>query len=584
MYRPVSIFGLAVIVLAVATGCATPPPQSGLVTGSSVIIGESGLLSNLNPGVYGTPGQERAAQDLAELTRPQFYIHDEKGQLAANPNFGSVTRAADGTVTYKLSGKAKWSDGVPVDAADLAVSWLAATDGQAPGYSSYLKRTSLALSDKIQLLPDGVKLHFKQPVPNWQTALPVTVPAHVLGKLAFPSASLTDAAAEKLVTDELTAKDNGVNSGLLAAAFTSAFATTTNGTATTSADENLLLSSGPYNIASATADKVVLVANPNFAAGPKARVEKVILDCFSTPDELAAAVAAKSVDLAAPSPTTASDLSNLASAAKKAGFNTAAGSAGRNEVILFNHASGSAFGSDTWGSNTQQLRAAEQGAFQFMPRAGIWTVLAGTPGLVKSNSLVLATTDPNYGKTIGENGTAAYPFQDAESSVELWQAARFPHTIALRVLFDANSPRGQLEYTQLSRLGKLGGFNVQNISTDNPDAVLASLQWDVYITEQGQLSTDANALSTAIGAMTNFHNTDVDKLVSGSVAGKPLSQDGSAATKLDELLVKNFYGLPLFQLDGLVVWSNNLKNYKPNRGNTAMAWGYSNWSVLAKGK
>ena len=584
MFKPFGLFGIAVLVAAVATGCAAPTPQQGLVTGSALTIGEAGLLTNLNPGVYSTPAGEQAAADLAQLTRPQFYLHDAAGNLNPNPDFGTVTRASDGTVTYKLSGKAKWSDGEAVNAADLAVSWLAATDAQLPGYSSYLRRTSLALSDKLEILPDGVRVHFTCPVPDWQTALPVTVPAHLLGKLALPSANLSNSAAEKLITDEIGNNDTGVNSGLLASAFTSAFATTTNGTASVSADTQLLISAGAYSIEGATANKVVLVANKDFTAGPKATVARVVLVNFSTGDELAAAIQSKSVDLAAPEATTAYDLAKLANLAKGAGYSTQAGKSGRNEVILLNHSSGSAFDPATYGKNADQLKAALEGAFKFMPRSGVWNVLAGTAGLTKSNSLLFGTSNQSYSNSVAHNGTDAYLFQDAEKSVELWQAAKFQHTIPLRVLFDSNSPRGQLEFTQLSRLGKLGGFNVQNVSTDNPDSVLSTGQWDVYITNLGQLSTDNSALSTTVGALTGFQNTDVDKVVSAVAAGKTLTQNAASASLLDKLLTANYFGLPLFDLDRMVVWDAILQNFKPNPGNSSVTWGYSNWVVSPKGK
>jgi len=122
------------------------------------------------------------------------------------------------------------------------------------------------------------------------------------------------------------------------------------------------------------------------------------------------------------------------------------------------------------------------------------------------------------------------------------------------------------------------------VSSDNPDAVLATHQWDVYITELGQLSTDDQALATAAGALTSFKNADVDKLIAKVAAGSALKQDAASALNLDQLLIKNHFGLPLFQLDGLVVWSESLTNYRPNPGNTSVAWGYSNWVVLAKGK
>ena len=584
MKKPFGLFGIAVLVMAVASGCATPPTQQGLVAGTNLVIGESGELTNLNPAVTASPEAESAELDLAALTRPQFFLHDATGKLAANPEFGTVTRASDGTVTYKLSGKAKWSDGVPVDAADLVVSWLAATDSQVPGYSSYLKRTSLSLADKLTLLPDGVRLHFSRPVPDWQTALPVTVPAHLLGKLAFPNANLSDGAAEKAITDEITSGGTGANSGIIAGAFATGFAVTTNGTAGTSADKRLLVSAGAYAIESATASKLVLVANKDFNAGAKATVAKVIIDCFASPDELLAAIQKNQVDLAAPEASTSVELAKVESESKSAGYTVVAGNSGRFELAMLNYGPGSAFNPDTWGNNPAQVTAARDGIFKFFPRSGIWSVLAGTSGLSKSNSLVFSPTDSSYADSVSKNGTDKYAFQDAEASVEEWQAAKFKSTIKVRVLFDSNSPRGQLEFTQISRLGKLGGFNVENVSTDNPDAVLTSGQWDIYITELGNLASDNSALATAVGAGTNFQNDAVDALVAKVAAGIDLTSNHADAKNLDQLLVKNYYGLPLFQLDGLVVSSSKLRNYVGRPSNESLAWGYSNWSVSTSGK
>ncbi|MDE2409050.1 MAG: hypothetical protein KGL72_01950, partial [Actinomycetales bacterium] len=149
--------------------------------------------------------------------------------------------------------------------------------------------------------------------------------------------------------------------------------------------------------------------------------------------------------------------------------------------------------------------------------------------------------------------------------------------------FDANSSRGQLEFTEFSKLGKLGGFDVQNVSSDNPASVLASGQWDLYITSLPRLNSDLSALSTAVGALTGFHSDAATQLVSKVAAGGELSGSTADELSLDRALVAGYYGLPLFQLDGLVVWSDKLKGYSAKPSNASVVWGYSNWAVSGQG-
>ena len=582
MKRTLGLAALAAMLVASISGCVSIGGQAQLTSGSSLTIGEAGSFTSINPGVYASPATQQALADLAVLTRPAFYTRDASGNLLENTDFGAVTRASDNSVTYTLTGKAKWSDGVPVDAADLVVSWLAATDRQQPGFSSHLGQTSLALADKLTLLPNGVKIHYSAPVPDWKTALPVTVPAHLLGKLAQPNANLTDAAAEKFITDRIGGDGTSAQFIALAGAFSTAFNPVVDGS-NAKLNSSLLVTAGAYQIVSATAASVVLKANPSFAAGPSATVDRVTINGYASQGDLVQALAAKRVDLASPQASTMYSLNQVEQQAKTGGMHTQLGDSGQNEVALLNYGSGSAFNADTWKSDAKQILAARLGIFKFMPRAGIWTVLAGTPGIGKTNSLVFSNSDGNYQAATNQNGTSAFTFQNAESSAEGWQAAGFGRTIPLRVLFDANSARGQLEFTEFSKLGKLGGFDVQNVSSDNPASVLASGQWDLYITNLPRLNTDLAALSTTVGALTGFHSDAVTSLVAkASAGGVALSSTGDELA-LDRALVSGYYGLPLFQLDSLVVWSDKLKGYQAKPGNASVVWGYSNWSVSAQG-
>ena len=589
MKKSLGFLSVVAVLAASLAGCADTSGQQALVPGSSLTIGESGQCASANPAVLASPGTTRALDDLATLTLPGFYSRDASGALVANTEFGSVKQITSQDYSYTLTGKAKWSDGVAVSPADLAVSWLAATDTTPPaadgtlqGFGSSLKLGSLALANKISLTKDSVRLHFSQPIADWQTTLGLSVPAHVLAKLALPYAGLSNQDAIQSVLDFAAGVSN-TNRSAIAHAFSSAFSAPADGTQLPS---SLLLTSGAYKVKSFAVDRVVLAANPGFEAGPKASVERVTLICFANADELAAAISAKKVDLASPTATTMSNLSQLETKAKDAGFSTKIGDSGKNEIVLLNFAGGSVF--DPAASSAKKAAAAVHAFLKFLPRSGIWSQLAGDKSLKKSDSLVFGSADTEYQAAVNQNGSSAYQFQDAESAAEDWQNAKFDRTVKLRVLFDATGPRGQLEYTQLSRLGKLGGFDLENVSSDNPAAVLASGAWDVFITEQGRLAHDLSALSTAVGALTGFQEAAAANIVAlnlpkfdGSTSLLDNAVDGK---NLDQVLIQSGYGLPLFETSRLVVWSSKLQNYQPTVGNNSVIWGYSNWSVSGKGK
>ncbi|MFM7029790.1 MAG: ABC transporter substrate-binding protein [Micrococcales bacterium] len=565
------------------SGCAAAGPTqsaAGIQKGTSLVIGEPGLLTNINSGVYSTPLSEVASADLAQLTLPAFYYHDASGALVANTAFGTVKRdAASGNVTYTLSGKARWNDGELVSPADLALSFLASTNRDQPGFQSSLGQTSLALADKITVNNSGVVIHYSQPVPDWQTALVLSAPAHVVGAKALGgSPSVAD--ANQAIIDAATGASKTHLSDI-ETAFATGFVTNATDLAA-DVKASKLYSAGAYSIQSLSASRAILKANPSFNAGPLGSAETITLSFYAGPDQLNAAISAKQVDLAKPVASTMTTLAQAKALASKAGLTSLVADSGANEVILVNHASGSSFDAKTWGEGSQKLATAQKMLFQFLPRAGIRATFASDGSVAPTDSLVFSTGDNNYTASVNANGTSAFAFQSAELTAEEWQAAKFDRTISLRVLFDANSARGQLEYTRLANLGKLGGFDVQNVSTDTPASVLASGQWDIYIADLPRLSAANEGLATAVGVLGGFQDAKVSALVAKAAANGTLAPKDQAA--LDKLLVAGYYGLPLFQLDSLLVSSSKLAKTTLNASNSSVVWGYSNWLVSAKGK
>jgi len=120
----------AVLAAALVAGLSACSSNSGLVAGSTIVVGESYVASSINSDVASSAASEAVNQELANLTNASFYSVDQNGTLVPNLDFGSVavTSQQPFTVKYLLTGKAVFSDGAKVTAADLLLSWAAGTN------------------------------------------------------------------------------------------------------------------------------------------------------------------------------------------------------------------------------------------------------------------------------------------------------------------------------------------------------------------------------------------------------------------------------------------------------------------------
>ena len=112
----------AVLVLLLAAGLAactkarSGKASAGPVAGTKVVVGWSGAFTSANAAQSPTAGN----LDIAAATRGRFGDVVD-GQFVPDTGFGTVKIVSESpfTVRYDLAQPA-WSDGIPVDAADLA--------------------------------------------------------------------------------------------------------------------------------------------------------------------------------------------------------------------------------------------------------------------------------------------------------------------------------------------------------------------------------------------------------------------------------------------------------------------------------
>lgn len=270
--RAVALIASFTVGLTLAACGQQLPPSA--VKGTKVTVAWSGPLTSTN--TASVSGRATPNLDIAAMTRSGFGAV-VKGGFTPDTSFGKVTIVDQKpfTVRYDLT-KPTWSDGVPLDAADLLLAWITGSDRRS-GFQ--VLPTGLARSDslvKVDEFGRSITVAFSQPVNDWSSALEPTVPAHVVGRMAFGVEDPME--AKQRVIDVIRERDSQALVKL-AKVWNEGFALERD----KAPDPDLLVSSGPYRVEEVAQRKdggqrVSLVANPSYAGvhAPKvARIELV---------------------------------------------------------------------------------------------------------------------------------------------------------------------------------------------------------------------------------------------------------------------------------------------------------------------
>ncbi len=293
--RP-GLVAASAVVLALA-GCAPDLPTS-VVEGSSVTVGWSKSVTSLNAATR--DGATSGNREIAAATRAQF-ARVADGDVVLDESFGSVevidSAAASFTVRYELA-EPRWSDGVPLDAADLLLAWAAGANagalaGTTTGGEGEFAAAPSALvhSDEVPELDEfdrRIDVAFTRPVRDWRTAVDVAVPAHVVGRLAL---GIEDPMEAKQAVISAIEDGDAQDLTKIAAVWNDGF------DLDETADdipEELLVASGPYHVAAIKeggeaerGDRVRLSVNREYAGTPPPTYEHVELETGSPLDQLA---------------------------------------------------------------------------------------------------------------------------------------------------------------------------------------------------------------------------------------------------------------------------------------------------------
>lgn len=573
---------------------------STVVEGSEVTVAVAEPFTSLNPATsYGRSSATNA--DVAWLTGSAFASFDDGYRLVEDRSFGSARIVAEDplTVRYEVSADARWSDGTPVDAADLLLAWAANSgalntpdfddtvyvDPDTGRYSDDFPDdvvffdgalgSGLELATQTPQLADdrAIFVHFDEFVPSWRTVLAPGIPAHALQTLAT-GRDYEDAASAKdeLVAAVLDGDEEAL--GELARTWNDAYNLDETAGDQTPEDGSLLLASGPYAITAIDESGVTLDANPQYRGDRRPTIETIRVRFVPDPLEVARLLESGDVDIASPEPSE----EVAAALVGVEGVSVAAGTEGRFEHLDLMFADGR---SDVFAD--ERVRRA---FLHVVPRQQILDeqVVPVQPDAVLLDSFLLRPGAEGYADAVAENGSADFSSSDVSLATSLLAEAEVAAPVVC-VLYDPASERRVAEFAALRDSAARAGFLVTDCSSPDWRGLLgvagaydaALFAWDT--TRLGPGAAGAIYRSdSALANFTRFSDPEVDALVDELARAESPAEQARLSAEIDTRLWSAAYGTPLYAYPTLTAVRDDIQNVTRSPLARGVFWNAWKWA------
>jgi peptide/nickel transport system substrate-binding protein len=590
--------GAVVATLAVVgTACSTPDAEKGssdqktsLATGWNQAFYSYNELSG--------NGNAIANSNIKYLMQDQFWYYDENSELHANTSFGTYEKTSDDpmTVKYTVGDDTKWSDGTPVDAADVLLTWVAQSgklnsttevksndDGsvEVPKGQVFFNSTDPGLTtvSKTPTIGDDGKsltIVYDKPFADWAFDMTVSIPAHILAEKALGISDPQEAkdAFIKAVQD----KDNA-SLEKLANFWNSGFDYTK-----MPSDKDLALSNGAYLLKNFKENQyLTLVANPDYKGEHKASIDTLTVRFNGDPMSQVQALQNGEIDLFSPQATT--DVVQAAEKVKnvqiKGGYDSTF------EHIDLKQGNGGPFDPKTYGGDADKALKVRQAFLHGVPRQEIIDKLIKpiNPDAEVRNSFVRVPGFPGYDEVVAQNGSSEYATTDPTLSKKLLKEAGVQEPVEVKVLFDKANTRRQNEFQVLQPALAKAGFKLIDLSDPKWGDLLASPKYDAQFYGWSSPTTGVTADQAiyATGQQSNFvkySNKTVDKLFIPLLQPQDEAKQIELQTQIDTQMFKDAIGLPIFQFPAATIWNKTrVTGVTPALLAPTMYYGFWKWKV-----
>ncbi|QAY62013.1 ABC transporter family substrate-binding protein [Xylanimonas allomyrinae] len=545
--------------------------------------------------------------NILYMTQAQLYFYNDDLELQFNEDFGTIETVSENplTVQITINEGVVWSDGTPVDAADLILAWGA----QNPKFNTVQDDDVETDDDGNEIVPEGqvwfsgtgpvmelvsqfpevsedgraVTMVFDGTRPDWVTGVSVPpVAAHVVADLAL-DISDPDEAKDALIAafrDNDTAK-----LAEIADTWNSAF-----NFSSMPSDPRLHLATGPFIMSEFVENQhITLVRNEKFTWGPTPEVDEITIRFIADPLAQITALQNGEVDIIAPDSTP--DV--LATLAGVDGIVYETGVEGTWEHVDLTFNNGGPFDPAAYGGDAEAARLVRQAFLLSVPRQQIIDTLIRPlqDDATVRNSFLFVPGAPGYSETVAANGSDVFADTDIEQAKALLAQARelypaMPETIDVRFLYGASNPRRANQFQLIQASAGQAGFNVIDDGDDTWGMRLGDGTYDATLfgwqsTNTFLLNAESNYVTGGQNNFGGFSNAELDGLFKQIAA----SQDDTTgevramAARVEEILFHEGFGLPVFQFPGVIAHSPRVEYVSTIALAPTIFWNFWEWQI-----
>lgn len=481
--------GIVAVGALVLSGCGNPY-QSEVQEGTEIFVAYNEGFMAFNSS--SSAGNNTANSNVKYITdsASSWGYYDNTPKWVRNTNFGSYEKTSDDplTVDYKITADAVWSDGVPIDEADMLMAW-AALSGNVEGGWAPAATTGYSLITKTPEVGEKeITLVYDEPYVDWELVQPLTVSAHGTYALAYPDeyadvqaawdtykssdsdddfTAYTDAAktfAETAKQKVLDAIQNGDTEVLtkLATAWNDAYVYTEMPDSPAA-----FLTAGQYNLVDTKEDEyTTLEANPLFTWGESPKYERITIRAIADSTTALQALQSGELDIWTGQPT--SDILQLANNIENAEVQTGVQASHEHVDLTFNN--GGPFDPATYGGDEEKALKVRQAFLKTIPRQEIVDKIIkplNPDATVRNTHLVSASDTERYPILSEANGSADYADVDIDGAKALLAEAGVDGEVEVGFWYpEGNVRRGQ-EFELIASSAAKAGFKLVDESEPN---------------------------------------------------------------------------------------------------------------------
>lgn len=568
----------------VLAGCANPY-QSAVIEDSEITVAWNDVMDEFNDS--SVTGNYVSNGLVAYLTGASFAYYDDTPELVRAEEFGTFEKVSDDplTVTYEIKEGAVWSDGVPIDEADLLLAWVTifgfgkTGDGAEAVYPFQHANPRADLSTQVPELGDrSITIVYDKPYVDWELQFDLGLAAHGTVQLAYPDLSAEDAKAQFIA-----AVQNNDQEWL--APVGEAWST---GYQFTNTPDNplVMLSSGPYIVEELVEDSyVTLVANPLYTWGPSPKYERVTIREIADPTAAVQAVENGEVQIASGQPT--ADVLQLVDELTNADYATGVGGAWEHVDLTVNN--GGPFDPATYGGDAEKALKVRQAFLLSIPRQQIidTIVMPLNPDAEVRQSFMIAPGFPGYDQMVAENGSSFYAETDIEQAKALLAEAGVSTPVEVGFWYPEGNARRAQQFELISASAALAGFDV--VDESEPNWEFTGLEMNphdavIFAWAATSLAVTGSDQYFAAGMPSNwtgYDNPEVAQLLKDLEVELDPAKQVEIQIEVEKRLWADAYGTTIFQHPELTWWDTGVTGVSTNPLVPYFFWNFWDWKPLA---